>query len=501
MTAPRLSRRLTSTDASFLYLERPTQPGHIGGCTVYEGDVSRAEVIRILEARLHRLPRYRQRVLFPPFGLAHPTWEDDPAFDLGRHVEEVTLPAPGDDLAVSEVGGRAYAGMLDRERPLWRLTLLRGCRDGRTAMVWKVHHAMIDGVSGVDLTMVLHDIKPEAPAAEAPAPWQPPALPDAVTLLEDALRDRLTEAVGQWTEEAFRLLRPAETGQRLEALRGALRTSLPWLVRPAPRTPFNGPLSAERRFAWVELPFAAVRGVRSTLGGTVNDVVLAVIAGALGRYLEAHGRPTEGVELRAMCPVSMRRPDERGTLGNLVSIMIAPLHVGIRDPVARLQAERAAMEALKGEGQADGIHTLSQLAGRVPPGLQSWALGLSLPNALLNTVSTNIPGPQIPLYLAGRPLVAWYPLGLLASDVGLFNAILSYNQKLTIGVTVDPTLVPDVWFYAECLRRAFDELHAAAERAGQAPVGRGEEGSGEGARRPARAAAGQSRSSVKPVTS
>jgi WS/DGAT/MGAT family acyltransferase len=318
--------------------------------------------------------------------------------------------------------------------------------------------------------MVLHDVKPEAPPAAAPTPWQAPPLPDPVTLLEDAVRDRLTETVWQWTEEAFRLLRPVDAGHRLKALRSALDTSLPWLVTAAPRTPFNGPLSAERRFAWVELPFAAVRGVRSALGGTVNDVVLAVIAGALGRYLRAHGYPTEGVELRAMCPVSMRRPDERGTLGNLVSIMIAPLYVGVRDPVARLAAERTAMEGLKDQGQADGIYTLSQLAGRVPPGLQSWALGLSWPNTLLNTVSTNIPGPQIPLYLAGRPLVAWYPLGLLASDVGLFNAILSYNQKLTIGATVDPTLVPDVWFYAECLREAFAELQRATEGAAQSRV-------------------------------
>ncbi len=474
MPEPRLSRRLSNVDATFLYMEKPTQPAHIGGCTVYEGDITREQVLALLGARMHRLPRYRQRAVFPPFGIAHPTWEDDPAFDLARHVDEVTLPRPADDRALSEAGGDAYAGMLDRERPLWKLTLLRGRADGRTAMVWKIHHAMIDGVSGVDLTMVLHDISRDAPPPAPPAPWQAPPLPDPLTLLQDAVRDRLTEAAQQWTDEAFRLLRPADATEEARRLASAVTASIPSLLRPAPRTPFNAPLSAERRFAWTELPFGAVRSVRGALGGTVNDVVLTVIAGALGRYLEAHGHAIDGVELRAMCPVSMRRPDERGALGNLVSVMIAPLAIGIRDPIARFHAERAAMERLKGEGQAAGLYSLTRLADRVAPGLQAFALGLTVPNTVLNTVSTNIPGPQIPLYLGGRQLVAWYPLGLLASDIGLFNAIVSYNQTLTIGVTVDPRLVPDVWFYAECLGDAFRELGAAVARAeaGVSPGGR-----------------------------
>jgi WS/DGAT/MGAT family acyltransferase len=468
-----LSRRLTNIDAAFLYMEKPTQPAHIGGCTIYDGDLTREEVAAILSDRLHRLPRYRQRVVFPPFGLAHPTWEDDPHFDIATHIDEVMLPAPGDDPLLAEVGGRAYAGMLDRERPLWKLILLRGRPGGTTAMVWKIHHAMVDGVSGVDLSMVLHDLKPDAgPPASPPAPWQPPALPDPLSLLQDAVRDRLTEAARDWTDDVFRLLRPDDAGDRVRQLMSSVSASMPSLLQPAPRVPFNGPLSTERRFAWVELPFAAVRSVRSVLGGTVNDVVLAIIAGGLGRYLRQHGQRTEGVELRAMCPVSMRRPDERGALGNLVSIMIAPLYVGIGDPVERLTAERAAMDRLKTQGQADGLYSLTQLANRIPPGLQAFAGQLSVPNTLLNTVSTNIPGPQIPLFLAGRKLIAWYPLGLLASDIGLFNAILSYNQTLTIAATVDPSLMPDPWFYADCLKASFGELLSASERAGAGPQSR-----------------------------
>jgi WS/DGAT/MGAT family acyltransferase len=464
-----LNRRLTTLDAAFLYLEKPTQPMHVGSCTIYEGHLSGEELAQILLGRLHLLPRYRQKVVFPPFGLAHPTWEDDTDFDIRNHIEEVPLPAPGDDRAVSEVGGQTYAGMLDRNRPLWKLILLQGRADGNTAMIWKIHHAMVDGISGVDLTMVLHDLTPDAqPPAAPPTPWQPQPLPDPLSLLQDAVRDRLTEAAQTWTDEAFQLLKPAEADGRARQMTNAVTTSLPSMLQPAPRTPFNAPLSGERRFAWVELPFAAVRAIRSTLGGTVNDVVLTVIAGGLGRYLREHGYRTEGIELRAMCPVSMRRPDERGALGNLVSMMFAPLHVGIVDPVERLAAERAAMERLKSQDQAGGLYSMTTLLNRVPPAWQAMAGQFMVPNTLLNTVSTNVPGPQIPLYLKGRKLLAWYPLGPLASDIGLFNAILSYNQKLTIGATVDPNLVPDVWFYADSLRKSFEELMAAAERAGAA---------------------------------
>jgi WS/DGAT/MGAT family acyltransferase len=285
------------------------------------------------------------------------------------------------------------------------------------------------------------------------------------------VRDRLTEVARLATDEAFRLLRPTDVEARVRQLASALTSTAPNVLRPAPRVPFNGPIGAERRFGWAEFSFGDFRHVKSVLGGTVNDVVLAVIAGGLGRYLRALGLPTDGVELRAMCPVSMRRPDQRGALGNLVSMIFAPLHVGIQDPVARLTAEREAMERLKSQDQAGGLYEMTTLLEQVPPAIAAVAGQLSLPNTLLNTVSTNVPGPQIPLYLSGRRLIGWYPLLPLAGDVGLCNAILTYDQRLTIGVTTDPRLVPDVWLYVECLKAAFAELRAAA--------GRGEGASGE----------------------
>ena len=466
MTQPSLNRRLTTIDSTFLYLEKAEQPMHIGGCMLYEGRVSRAELARLLLDRLHRLPRYRQKVVFPPFTLAHPTWEDDPDFDIAHHIDEVTLPAPADDRTMAEIGGHVYGGMLDRRHPLWKLILLQGRADGHTAIVWKIHHAMIDGMSGVDLTMVLHDLTPDAePPTPPAAPWQPRPLPDPITLLQDAVRDRLTEAARSFTDSAFGLLRPTEMSARARQLTGAVSTALPSLLKPAPSTPFNAPLSTERRFAWHGLPFADIRAIRSALGGTVNDVVLAILSGALGRYLRARGLPTEGVELRAMCPVSMRRPDERGALGNLVSIMIAPLYVGIADPIARLTAERQAMERLKSEDQAGGLYSLQQLMNGVPAAWQALAGAITIPQTLFNTVSTNVPGPQIPLYLGGRRLLNWIPLGICSTDVGLFVAILTYDRRLTFGLTFDPALIADGWEIADHLRLAFAELRSAAEAA------------------------------------
>jgi WS/DGAT/MGAT family acyltransferase len=247
----------------------------------------------------------------------------------------------------------------------------------------------------------------------------------------------------------------------------AITSSMPEMLQPAPPTPFNAPVSTARGFAWAELSFAEVRAIKTALGGTVNDVVLAIGSGALGRYLRRRGVRTEGMVLRAMCPVSMRRAEERGALGNLVSIMIAPLYVGIEDPVARLQAEREAMERLKEQDQAGGLYALSDLGNRVPPEVQMWG-GMFAPTSApnpLNTVSTNVPGPQIPLYLSGRQLVTWIPLGICSANIGLFIAILTYNQKLTFGLTCDPKLVPDVWDIADDFRESFEELRTAAQRA------------------------------------
>ena len=461
-----LARRLTSSDASFLYLEKPRNPMHVGTCNVYDGKLTRDEVVRLLAARMHLLPRYRQKVVFPPLPIAHPTWEDDPDFDLERHVEAAELPAPGDDRVLSRFGGELFAPQLDRNHPLWKLIVLGGRQDGNTAILWKIHHAMVDGISGMDLTVVMHDLKADATSPSAATAPTPRPMPDNLSLLEDAVRDRLSDLASWWTAETFRWLRPGEMASRFARLaRGWVSPSARELLRPAPAMPFNGALSGELEFVWTPLPFGEVRRIRSALGGTVNDVVLAVVAGGLGRYLRHHRLPTEGVEVRAMCPVSMRKEDERGALGNLVSAMIVPLYVGITDPIERLDAERRAMNRLKAEDQAGALYEAAGFAQRIPPVLQAYGGSLDLPNRVINTVSTNVPGPQVPLFLGGHRLIGFYPIPPVAGGLGLVNAIISYDQKLTVGTSVDPKLVPDPWYYAESLQASFDELVEAAQRA------------------------------------
>ena len=458
---------LSVVDTSFLNLESDTTHMHVGGISIFEGPpLDCDELFKHVEARLHLVPRYRQRLVFPPFGVAHPSWEDDPDFDIRNHVVEETLPPPGDDRVLSQYGGRVFAPLLDRERPLWQLILLHGGADGNTAVVWKVHHAMVDGVSVVDLVMTLHDLTAKAdPPPPPPLPWQPRPLPDPLTLLQEAVRDQLAAAAQRWRDDAARLVQPPDAEQLATQLTGAAQSALPPLLPAAPM-PFNGRLSERRQLVWAELDFSEVRRVKAGLGGTVNDLILAVISGALGRYLRQLGHGTEGVELRAQCPVSMRRPQERGALGNRVTSLIVPLYVGIVDPVERLAAERAAMEELKRQDQAARLYALGELADRIPPGWQAFLGGWQpeVPQTLVHTVTSNVPGPQIPLYLKGRRLLAMRLFGPLGGSVGLFNAIFSYNKTLAIGVTVDPTLVPDPWFYVECLRASFEELRDVATR-------------------------------------
>lgn len=460
--APELNRFLSPLDAAFLYVERPNATMHIGGCMVYEGEFSREHVIEQVAARMHLLPRYRQRAVFPPFFVSHPLWIDDPNFDIENHIDEVWLPADCNEQILARAAAEAYSGMLDRDRPLWKGIVLRGI-PGHTALVWKIHHAMVDGVSGVDLTMVLSDFSPSDELPEPPAEaWSPEPLPDSLGLLQEAMQHRLSELNRTWTEAAFDALRPDVMAARAREMMAASGATLPVSATPAPRTVFNRPVGGDLGFAWAQFAFPTMRAVKSRLGGTVNDIVLTVLAGGLGRYLRARGQDTAGLELRAMCPVSMRQEDERGQLGNLVSNMIAPLFVGVDDPVERLKKERDAMNTLKEAGQARAFYELSQFGVRVPPLMAAMGATLPFSQTLFNTVSTNVPGPMIPLYFGPHKLVDWLPAGIVSNNIGLFLAILTYNQRITLGITVDSRLIPDPWFLTACLEDSYAELRQAA---------------------------------------
>jgi diacylglycerol O-acyltransferase / wax synthase len=471
-----LNRRLTTQDASFLYFERANQPMHGVGVAVYEGRMTLDDVIGVIAQRLHLMPRFRQKVVPAPFGITHPIWQDDADFDIGNHITEETLPAPGDDRMMAKAIAKQLLPPLDRSRPLWKMVVVHGRADGNTALLSMFHHAMVDGVSGVDLMLVIHDLTADAaPVSPSATPWQPAPMPDAFTLTRDAVRDQLVAAAQRWTDQAFR---PVEAVTRAQQTASALLRSLPTMLQPAPRTSFNGSVSLERDVAWAEFPFTEIRAIRGLLDGTINDIVLTIVAGAIGKYLRRHKVNTQGMELRAMCPVSMRAAEGRGALGNQVSMMIAPLYVGVLDAAERLVAERKAMDRLKEEDQAGSLFAMTRMGDAAPAWVQAIAGQIEVPNTLLNTVSTNVPGPQIPLYMTGHKVLASFGCGMLSANIGLFNAIISYNQKLTIGATVDPQQIPDVWFYADCLKESFAELREAAERAAAAAGVPGLEGLG-----------------------
>jgi WS/DGAT/MGAT family acyltransferase len=464
--ATSVSKRLSSHDSVFLSWERPEQPMHVAECMVYDGPITAADMVRMISERMHLLPTYRRKIVPVPFGIAHPTWEDDPGFDVANHVDELTLPAPGDDRVLSRVCGELYCRLLERDRPLWHLTVLHGYAGGGTVIFLKLHHSMVDGVSSVELIEVLHSIeRGSAPPPPPATAWQPRPLPGPLARLRHAVADQAATTLGG-LREVSDLVRPGALGslaQRMWSFTRAAADTAPLLVRPLPATPFNAPIHPKRDFAWVELPLAEVKAVRSALGGTINDLVLAVLSGGLARYMTRHGSDPDGRELQAMCPVSVRRQDQSGAMGNLVSMVVAPLYVGIADGTERLSAERAAMEELKRRDQAAGIYELIASTTWWPAPL--WRLVWQLwPRRYFpfHITSTNVPGPRQPLFLGEHELLHWYPFGVQWTNNGLFLCTLSYREYLTLGPVADPDVVPDVWDFAADLRAAYEELREAA---------------------------------------
>jgi WS/DGAT/MGAT family acyltransferase len=463
--------RLTGLDSSFLHLERDSAHMHVAACMVFEGTPpAYHELLTQVEARLHLVPRYRQRLAFVPLEQGRPVWVDDPHFKLTYHVRHTALPRPGGDEALKRLAGRVFSQPLDRARPLWELWLVEGLADDRFGLLSKTHHALVDGISGVDIATVLFDASADPmPVAPPEHEWIPRPLPSGVQLLADALLERATAP-----REIVRGVRAALRGPRAVAQRagGAVAGfgAMAWSgMRAAPPSPFNRRIGPHRRFTWVRGELAQFKEVKNALGGTVNDVVLAVVTGALGRYMRMHGHATEGVELRAMVPVSVRAEIERGALGNRVAAMWAPLPVGVLDPVERLHRVTASMNEVKHSGQAVGAEVLTALSGFAPPTIMAQAARLQARQRMFNLVVTNVPGPQHPLYMLGRELEAIYPMVPLAENTALGIAIMSYYGQLNFGLVSDYDSLADVEALADELRSSIEELVAAAGR----PAGNG----------------------------
>ncbi len=456
--------RLTGLDSSFLHLERDAAHMHVAGCMVFRGEAPPYEdLVEQIVSRLHLVPRYRQRLAFVPMGQGRPVWVDDPHFNVGFHVRHTALPSPGGDDQLKRLAGRVFSQALDRSRPLWELWLVEGLSDDRFAMLSKTHHALVDGISGVDIATVLFDASPEPmPVAPPDHEWIPRPMPTGAQLLADALLERATVPAEIVRGVRATLRGPRQVVQRAGRALGGVSAMAKAGLKTAPSSPFNVRIGPHRRFTWVRGDLKEFKAVKNALGGTVNDVVLAAVAGGLGRYLRLHGEPTDDLVLRAMVPVSVRADVERGALGNRVAAMWAPLPVGLGDPVQRLLTISHDMEGIKESGQAVGAQVLTELTGFAPPTIMAQAARLQARQRLFNLVVTNVPGPQFPLYMLARQLDAMYPMVPLAENQALGIAIMSYNGQLNFGLNADYDALPDLEALADELRASIEELTAAA---------------------------------------
>jgi WS/DGAT/MGAT family acyltransferase len=456
-----VSDRLTGLDASFLHLERAGAHMHVASTILFEGSPPSHEEFRDhIESRLHLVPRFRQKLRFIPFNQGRPVWVDDPYLNLDYHVRRTALPAPGSEEQLRNLAARIFSQQLDRSKPLWELWLVEGFEGDRFAIVGKSHHALVDGISGVDITTVLFDVEeePSEPPVRPPK-WAPRPEPTDLELLTEALKERATSP-----REIVRGVRAAvRTPQRV--MRGVADTSkILEAAVAAPSTPFNVEIGSHRRLAFVRGDLEDFKRVKNKHGGTVNDVVLSVVTGALGNYLRARGHETEGLELRAMVPVSIRAEEERGALGNKITAMMAPLPVWCEDPVERLHIVSETMGDLKGSGQAVGAEILTKLTDFAPTTIASQAARLQPAQRFFNLVVTNVPGPQFPLYVLGRKMESIFPMVPLARRQALCIGIMSYNGQIDFGLVGDYDAMADLDSFALDLEGALAEAIATAPR-------------------------------------
>jgi diacylglycerol O-acyltransferase / wax synthase len=453
--------RLSSLDSWFLHLEREIQQLHVGSALLFEGpSPSLAQLTAAIESRLDLLPRYRKRVLRVPLDLGRPVWADDPRFRTGDHVRHVRLPRPGTEDSLRELAARLMSEHLDLSRPLWETWLVNGLDGGRWALINKTHHAMIDGISGADIVAVLLDRDPRAAEPRPASAWTPGVEPSPVRLAAAALGDlaRTPFEVGHVLARALRTPRrfTRQTATELYGLALA-GEKVAW-----PESVLDGPIGPRRRWGWARANLAEVKQVKNSLGGTVNDVVLAAIAGGFRALLTARGEPVDGRTVRTMVPVSMRTTEEHGTMGNQVSAVFADLPVGVSNPAERLAAVTRQLSSLKSSGMAIGVDTMFAAADLMPGTLFSLGARVAarLPQRAISTVTTNVPGPQVPMYLLGRRMTELFPYIPLGADIRITIGVASYAGRLTCGVTGDYDAVPDLQVLCDGIETAMQELVA-----------------------------------------
>jgi diacylglycerol O-acyltransferase len=463
------AHKLTPLDASFLHLETPRTHMHIGGVAIFErsplgtGRALYDGLARAIAPRLDLMPRYRQKLAFVPLSLDTPVWVDDPDFEMSNHLLRAALPKPGGDKELQELIGRVFSRQLDRRRPLWEIYVIEGLRDSRWALLTKSHHAMVDGISNLELATILLDA--EAEPAKQPfgvSRWTARESPSSLGLLVNSLRERVT--------------RPARVLSAARAVAGqpgrlaiALRDTASGLASMAehmgaPKSAINGKTGPTRAFAYSRFPLEDFRTVKAAFGGTINDLVLAAVAGGLRHFLIARGVDPDDPEqaLQALCPVSIRDTSERTALGNRLAMLLVKLPIAEADPVRRIAAVRTTVDALKARKQAVGADFLLNLAGFAPSTLHAMVARASLRQIAFNLIVTNVPGPQLPLYCQGARLVEVFPIAFLYDGQELAIAIFSYFGTLNFGYLVDAQGISDVDVFAECVEEGVRELLEAA---------------------------------------
>src|SRR5215208_1599088 len=451
--------RLTGLDASFLALEDAGAHMHVGSCMLFEGEAPDYEAfVAQLDSRLHLVPRYRQKLAFPPLTQARPVWTDDPHFNPGYHVRHTALPEPASLEQLRNLAGRVLAQRLDRTKPLWEIWLVDRVEGGRFALISKTHHALVDGVSGVDIATVLFDLEPAPAELEVEDHWTPTPEPSDVELVAEGVAGLVRTPFSLARRALGALQHPGETIDRVREAAEGLGEVVWAGMNPAPDVPLNVPIGPHRRVRWLQSRLSDFKEIKNALGGTVNDAVLAVVAGALGRWLRDRGVRTEGVELRALVPVSIRSDDERGALGNRIAAMRGPLPVYVDDPVERLRVVQQGMGELKESKQALGAEVIAGLQDFAPPTLLAQASRLNFSTRLFNLIVTNVPGPQFPLYLLGREMQEIVPLAFLPDNHALAIAIISYNGKVDFGLLADYDAMPDLDSVGAMLEDALAEL-------------------------------------------
>ncbi len=470
-----LIRRLSPMDAFFLFIEREEQPMNVACVAAFEGHIPFRRFVSHIESRLHLIPRYRQRVIPSPLNAGLPTWEFDPEFDIKNHIFPVKLKRPGSDEQFRRLVDTLFEGTLDRDKPLWEIHLVHGLNGKRTGMFAKVHHCMVDGIAGVELLTIIFDAWPNTKPVRK-KPYRPRPIPSPSSLLHDALWDSAIDSLEHWSKFQHGLaeyMRGQEPAGAMSSLAEFALTMKDFLT-PNRRLPFNKPFSGKRKTAYGTFSFTEARAIRAACGGTVNDVMLAILTGAVRRYLIKHDESLRKRYLRVLVPVNLRREKDRGTLGNRISFLPVEVPLDIQDPVERLRQVRLTTQHLKENRVIEAVSLMFDVLQGTPALVQSLSLsgaasraGQSLLGLLwqvppMHLICTNVPGPQIPLYGLGHKLEYYYALLPVALEMGISCGISSYDQRLYVSMIADQQAAPDGDELMDAFVESFRELREAA---------------------------------------